>query len=223
MGGQTEFRLREASEGGGGTAFADYVWKPVVLIEMKKRGVNLQPHLSQAFRCWERLVPNRPRYVVLCNFDEFRIYDFDSDLDAPKDKFALADLPERWERCWPASRHVRPAIATGRLPICGSPGSIRSAHGMAGKCQKSSVRVKSEDCPPFRRPFASNNTRGARVLIEVRPVFSKRVARFGIPHESLFLFTRRIALLLFLLFRNVGAVMTENYDFEIVVVGLADH
>ena len=33
VGGHTEFRIRKASEDGGGTAFADYVWKPVVLIE----------------------------------------------------------------------------------------------------------------------------------------------------------------------------------------------
>ncbi len=36
------------------------------------------------------------RYVVLCNFDEFWIYDFDTDLDAPKDKLALTELAERW-------------------------------------------------------------------------------------------------------------------------------
>jgi hypothetical protein len=36
-------------------------------------------------------VPNRPRYVVLCNFDEFWIYDFDTDLDTPKDKLATKD------------------------------------------------------------------------------------------------------------------------------------
>jgi hypothetical protein len=28
-----------ATEDGGGTKFADYVWKPIVLIEMKRRGV----------------------------------------------------------------------------------------------------------------------------------------------------------------------------------------
>jgi hypothetical protein len=43
VGGQTEFRIRKASEGGGGTAFADLVWKPVVLFEMKKRGADLHP------------------------------------------------------------------------------------------------------------------------------------------------------------------------------------
>jgi len=70
VGGTTEFRIRKSDEDGGGTAFADYVWKPVVLIEMKKRGENLQKHYRQAFDYWTRLVPNRPRYVVLCNFDE---------------------------------------------------------------------------------------------------------------------------------------------------------
>ena len=84
VGGAPEFRIRKDQEDGGGTAFADYVWKPVVLVEMKKRGENLQKHYRQAFDYWTRLVPNRPRYVVLCNFDEFRVYDFDTDLDAPK-------------------------------------------------------------------------------------------------------------------------------------------
>ena len=28
VGGTTEFRIRKASEDGGGTAFADFVWKP---------------------------------------------------------------------------------------------------------------------------------------------------------------------------------------------------
>ena len=67
VGGHTEFRIRKPEEDGGGTAFADYVWKPVVLIEMKKRGTDLQRHYRQAFDYWIRLVPNRPRYVVLCN------------------------------------------------------------------------------------------------------------------------------------------------------------
>jgi len=45
----------------GGTAFADLVWKPIVLMEMKKRGEPLQKHYRQAFDYWTRLVPNRPR------------------------------------------------------------------------------------------------------------------------------------------------------------------
>jgi SAM-dependent methyltransferase len=81
---------------GGGTAFADLVWKPVVLVEMKKRGTDLSKHYRQAFDYWTRLVPGRPRFVVLCNFDEFWIYDFETQMDAPVDTVLLADLPQRW-------------------------------------------------------------------------------------------------------------------------------
>ena len=91
-----EFRVIKAAEAGGATSFADLVWKPVVLIEMKKRGEKLEKHRAQAERYWTHLAPNRPRYVVLCNFDEFRVYDFDTDPDQPKDTVALKDLPERW-------------------------------------------------------------------------------------------------------------------------------
>ena len=48
VGGTPEFRIRQAAEDGGGMAFADYVWKPVVLIEMKRRGADLQKHYRQA-------------------------------------------------------------------------------------------------------------------------------------------------------------------------------
>jgi len=64
-----EFRIKKRSQKG--TAFADLVWKPTVLIEMKRRGVDLSRHYRQAFDYWVNLVPNRPRYVILCNFDEF--------------------------------------------------------------------------------------------------------------------------------------------------------
>jgi len=61
--------MRVPKNEAGGTAFADPVWKPVVLVEMRKRGTDLQKHYRQAFDYWIHLVPNRPRYVVLCNFD----------------------------------------------------------------------------------------------------------------------------------------------------------
>src|SRR5688500_2891481 len=96
VGGTAEMRIRKASEDGGGTSFADYVWKPVVLIEMKKRGADLSKHYRQAFDYWVRLVPDRPQYVVLCNFDEFWVYDFNNQLDSPKDKVNLAELATRW-------------------------------------------------------------------------------------------------------------------------------
>lgn len=80
----------------GGTSFADLVWKPTVLIEMKKSGTNLQRHYRQAFDYWVRLVPNRPRYVVLCNFDQFLIYDFNAQMDSPVDEVSLRELPDRY-------------------------------------------------------------------------------------------------------------------------------
>ena len=39
--------------------------------------------------------PDRPRYVVLCNFDEFWIYDFNTQLDSPVDSVTLEELPHR--------------------------------------------------------------------------------------------------------------------------------
>ncbi len=96
VGGEAECRIRKGADDGGGTSFADYVWKPVVLIEMKKRGVNLAKHYRQAFDYWTRLVPGRPRYVVLCNFDEFHVYDFETQMDSPVGKVALIDLPEHF-------------------------------------------------------------------------------------------------------------------------------
>lgn len=102
----------------GGTAFADLVWKPRVLIEMKKRGEDLSRHLIQAFDYWVRLVPGKPRYVVLCNFDEFRIYDFDVDLSEPLDTIALTDLPTRYgplNFLWPTDE--RPVFGVDRVAV----------------------------------------------------------------------------------------------------------
>jgi type II restriction/modification system DNA methylase subunit YeeA len=96
VGGTAEMRIRKASEDGGGTSFADYVWKPIVLIEMKRRGADLSKHYRQAFDYWVRLVPDRPQYVVLCNFDEFAVYDFNNQLDSPKDIVKLPELASRW-------------------------------------------------------------------------------------------------------------------------------
>lgn len=96
VGGTPEFKIRKDKDDGGGVAFADYVWKPIVLIEMKKRGEDLSKHYRQAFDYWVRLVPDRPHYVVLCNFDEFWVYDFNIQMDAPVDKLQINELPNRW-------------------------------------------------------------------------------------------------------------------------------
>ena len=94
-GAKLEMRVRSRDRKG--TAFADLVWKPYVLIEMKKRGEDLTRHYRQAFDYWTHLVPNRPRYVILCNFDEFWVYDFQTQMDVPVDMVALTDLPTRYD------------------------------------------------------------------------------------------------------------------------------
>ena len=95
-GASLEFRIK-SNENKRSTSFADLVWKPRVLIEMKKRDEDLSIHYQQAFSYWQQLVPNRPRYVMLCNFDEFWIYDFDNDIYEPQEKINLEDLDSRKE------------------------------------------------------------------------------------------------------------------------------
>jgi len=87
-----EYRVRKER----GTGFADLVWPGRLLLEMKKRGEKLGLHYQQAFDYWVRAVPRRPRYVVLCNFDEFWIYDFDHQVDEPVDVVTVEDLPRRF-------------------------------------------------------------------------------------------------------------------------------
>lgn len=72
-----------------GTKFADLLWPARVLIEMKSRGEKLEKHYDQAFDYWTHIVPHRPPYVILCNFDEFWIYDFNQQLFDPVDTRAF--------------------------------------------------------------------------------------------------------------------------------------
>lgn len=78
----------------GGKKFADLLWPDRVLIEMKSRGENLEKHYDQAFDYWTHIVPKRPPFVILSNFDEFWIYDFNTQLFDPVDKIKLAELPD---------------------------------------------------------------------------------------------------------------------------------
>ena len=60
---------------------------------MKKRGEDLNKHYAQAVTYWFQL--QCPRYVILCNFDEFWIYDFQKQSEEPIEKVALERLPDR--------------------------------------------------------------------------------------------------------------------------------
>jgi hypothetical protein len=87
-------RFGETSLPRGGKKFADLLWPNRVLIEMKSRGQNLEKHYDQAFEYWTHIVPKRPPYVILCNFDEFWIYDFNTQLFDPVERVSLRDLPQ---------------------------------------------------------------------------------------------------------------------------------
>lgn len=90
-----EHRLKKKDDKG--TSFADLLWPGRCLIEMKKSGADLLQHYRQAFDYWVRAVPDRPRYVLLCNFDEFWIYDFNVQLDEPMDRIPLEKLSQKWD------------------------------------------------------------------------------------------------------------------------------
>ena len=80
-----EQRIEKAGKSGK-MGFADLLWKNHVLIEMKKRGSDLQDreYRTQAERYYIRIKKSdRPRYVILCNFDEFHIYDVSSQFHLP--------------------------------------------------------------------------------------------------------------------------------------------
>lgn len=101
--GQMEVRVKEAESKS--TKYIDCLWCPAgkdgVLIEMKRRDIrNLESHFPQARDYWINLVPfkdigpgsRKPRYIVLCNFDKFIIYDEFNKVDEVK----LEELPERY-------------------------------------------------------------------------------------------------------------------------------
>ncbi|ANV91248.1 DNA methyltransferase [Picosynechococcus sp. PCC 8807] len=98
VGAEFEERVKKASKKDK-TGFADLVWSPApgvkgVVVEMKKRGTDLALHYSQLEKYWLRLTP-KPRYSILCNFDEFWVYDFNNQVDEPVDRVKLEDLPNR--------------------------------------------------------------------------------------------------------------------------------
>ncbi|MGG6267539.1 DNA methyltransferase [Leptolyngbya sp. AN10] len=87
-------RKIDKSSAKGNKGSADLVWKDRVLIEMKSRGKDLQKYYNQMERYWMRLTP-KPKYCILCNFDEFWIYDFNHQVDTPVDKIHIDEFVQR--------------------------------------------------------------------------------------------------------------------------------
>jgi hypothetical protein len=89
---QLELIKDEGARPKGGKKFADLLWPERVLIEMKSRGEKLERNYDQAFDYWTHIVPRRPPYLFLCNFDEFWIYVFNQQLFDSVERIWLRDL-----------------------------------------------------------------------------------------------------------------------------------
>ncbi len=91
-----ESRIGRKRNGKISVAFADYLVPKQVLIEMKKRGEDLKKHYAQLEEYWKRLdSKSRPRYAILCNFDEIWIFDFQSQFYDPVDKVRVCEIVNR--------------------------------------------------------------------------------------------------------------------------------
>ncbi len=77
------------------TTFADLLWPGRVLIEMKSRGVNLDRVVAQAKAYRDNAYRDRTEYVVLCNFDEFVVYNWNLQRES-LEIVKLEQLPEMW-------------------------------------------------------------------------------------------------------------------------------
>ncbi|KKL10280.1 hypothetical protein LCGC14_2557430, partial [marine sediment metagenome] len=78
------------------TKFCDLLWPEKVLIEMKSsKEKNLAVHFTQAKNYWNELYDDQTDYVILCNFDEFWVYNWRHQRD-PVSKVKLEELPEKW-------------------------------------------------------------------------------------------------------------------------------
>ena len=95
-GGTYEQRIRRRRNGKTTVSFADYLLPKRVLIEMKKRGEDLRRHYVQLEEYWKSLESDlRPRYAILCDFDEFWIFDFYTQFYDPVDKIPMHELAEQ--------------------------------------------------------------------------------------------------------------------------------
>lgn len=84
--------------------FIDLIWPRVCIVEMKRpsEAPRLDRHREQGFRYWresadsERGVP-APRYLVLCAFTRFEVWEPGAYPEAPRAEFDLIELPDRYE------------------------------------------------------------------------------------------------------------------------------
>lgn len=75
--------------------FIDLFWKGVLLVEQKSEGRDLEKAKQQAFKYLDGIQDNElPQYILLCDFQNFELYDLDNNKEY---KFKLSELPEHIE------------------------------------------------------------------------------------------------------------------------------
>ena len=94
-GGTFEYAQKSGSRKGN-TGFFDCLFPGYALIEMKQRGAALNEHYNQLLTYWTYCTP-KPTVGILCNFDEFWIYDFNVQVDTPVQVLTLDELSEHPE------------------------------------------------------------------------------------------------------------------------------
>src|SRR5699024_9826614 len=78
--------------------YVDAFIPKLVMIEQKSRGLDLNKAYNQVSKYYERLsAADKPRYIVLSNFDELWIFDIENPLNIKEYKCPIADLPKNAE------------------------------------------------------------------------------------------------------------------------------
>lgn len=82
-----EHKVKKLDDSNG---YIDLLWKGTILIEMKSRGKNLDKAYQQAVDYTHGLKQHElPKYILVCDFDIFRLYDLEDDKTI---EFKLNDL-----------------------------------------------------------------------------------------------------------------------------------
>lgn len=78
--------------------YVDVFIPKVVIIEQKSKGKNLDEAYQQVSGYYQKIEKSqRPRYVILSDFNELWLYDFDNPLDIKTHKCLLSELPKNAE------------------------------------------------------------------------------------------------------------------------------
>lgn len=94
------------------SGFIDLFWPGVLLVEQKSAGRDLIKAYGQAGAYFDALPEqDRPRYILVSNFQTFELYDLD---ERERTFFALADLPQHVEKV--GRRELTPHPRPGHGP-----------------------------------------------------------------------------------------------------------